>query len=47
MCSVCNIVIYLRPNNFKKDLDEKNFLDWICDANRFNSNFCRRSSDKY
>lgn len=28
MCSLCNIVISLRRNNFKKDLDEKNFVDW-------------------
>ena len=27
------------------DLDEKKFLDWICNVNRFNSNFCRRLSN--
>ena len=39
MCSLCNIVISLRRNNFKKDLDEKNFVDWSCNVDRFNSNF--------
>ena len=47
MCSLCNIVISLRRNNFKKDLDEKNFVDWSCNVDRFNSNFCRRLSNQY
>ena len=32
MCSLCNIVISLRRNNFKKDLDEKNLVDWSCNV---------------
>ena len=35
MCSLCNIVISLRRNNFKKDLDEKNFVDWFWQRRSF------------
>ena len=32
---------------YKKDLDEKIFVDWHCDVNRFNSNFCGWYPNKY
>ena len=32
-------------NKCKKYLDEKNFVDWSCNVDRFNSNFCRRLSN--
>ena len=30
-----------------QDLDEKIFVDWHCDVNRFNSNFCGWYPNKY
>ena len=44
---MCNIIVPLRPKTIKKDLDEKIFVDWHCDVNRFNSNFCGWYPNKY
>ena len=48
ICAPCAILLYLCAEIIlKNDLDEKNFVDWSCNVDRFNSNFCRRLSNQY